>query len=51
LTSQTLRDRAVEVLQGQVPDRLPFVDRLEVWYASHRQAGTLPAEFEGLSLN
>lgn len=46
-----MRDRVLAVLQGQMPDQLPFGERLETWYASHRQVDTLPAGFEGMSLN
>ena len=46
----TMRDRMIAVLKGERPSRLPFVDRLEVWYKSHRRAGTLPPEFRDLSL-
>jgi hypothetical protein len=46
----TIRQRVAAVLAGTIPDRLPFLDRLEAWHASHVRAGTLPAEFSGLSL-
>jgi len=46
----TVHDRVVAILKGNKPDRLPFIDRLEMWYEHHRWAGTLPEEFEGMSL-
>jgi hypothetical protein len=46
----SIRGRVLAVLQDKRPDRLPFIDRLEVWYACHSRAGTVPEEFQGLSL-
>ncbi len=46
----SIRQRLLAVLEGRRPDRLPFLDRLETWHATHRRAGTLPARFEDLSL-
>ena len=37
------------MLQGEIPDRLPFVDRLELWYSYHSRAGTLPKRFDNQS--
>ena len=37
--------RVRALLQGEKPDRLPFIDRLELWYSSHSRAGTLPQRF------
>ena len=37
-------------LDGQKPDRLPFLDRLENWHRWHTRAGTLPREYDGLTL-
>jgi len=47
----TMRDRVTAILQNKKPDRLPFIDRMEIWYKSKSQDGTLPAEFKGMSLN
>jgi len=47
----TVRERVLAVLHGEKPDRLPFVDRLEIWHKHHTRAGTLPAEFIGMSLS
>lgn len=45
-----MRQRALAVMQGKQPDRLPFITRLETWYKSHQRTGTLPAEFREMSL-
>jgi hypothetical protein len=47
----TIRDRVTAILQNKKPDRLPFIDRMEIWHKSKCQDGTLPAEFNGMSLN
>jgi hypothetical protein len=45
-----MRQRALAVMQGAQPDRLPFITRLETWYKSHQRSGTLPAKFREMSL-
>jgi uroporphyrinogen-III decarboxylase len=44
-TAPDVYHRVLAVLQGRKPDRIPFIDRLELWFTTHRRAGTLPAEF------
>jgi hypothetical protein len=46
----TVHERVDAILSGQPPDRLPFIDRLEVWHRSLTRAGRLPVEFEKKSL-
>lgn len=41
-----IRQRVIDTLNGKKPDRIPFIDRLELWYTSHCRAGTLPDEFK-----
>ncbi len=48
-TPMSVRQRVAAVLRGEKPDRLPFVDRIDVWYACHKRSGTLPPEFVGRS--
>ena len=48
--ARDIYSRVVAVLKGEKPDRLPFIDRLTLWYTSHSRAGTLPKEFKGMSL-
>ncbi len=47
----TMRDRITAVLQGKKPDRLPFIDRMELWYASKSYQDKMPQRFRGMSLN
>jgi hypothetical protein len=46
----TIHARVVDVLSGRKPERIPFIDRIDKWYQSHRYAGTLPEELKGKSL-
>ena len=45
-----MRDRAIAVLKGDKPDRMPFIDRLETWYGSKQLDDSLPERFRGMSL-
>jgi hypothetical protein len=46
----SIRQRVLAMLEGRRVDRLPFLDRLEAWHATHLRARTLPKRFAGLSL-
>jgi hypothetical protein len=46
-----MRDRVLAVLAGETPDQLPFIDRIEIWYKGMQARGTMPEEYEGMSLN
>ncbi len=46
----THRERILAACHGQVPDRIAWVPRLDLWYNAHSAAGTLPPEFRGFSL-
>jgi hypothetical protein len=48
--SASMRQRALMVLRGEMPQRLPFITRLEAWYKSHARANTLPERLQGLTL-
>jgi hypothetical protein len=47
----SMRQRALAVLRDEMPQRLPFITRLEAWYKSHARSGTLPERFQGLTLD
>ena len=47
----SMRDRVLAVLDGRLPDRLPFIDRIEIWYKGMQARGTMPPAYEGMSLN
>jgi len=46
----TNRERLLAIMAGKSPDRIPWIPRLQSWYNAHVVQGTLPAEYEGLSL-
>jgi hypothetical protein len=46
--SPDIRERVRAILRGEKPDRLPFIDRMELWYSSHVRAGTLPDRFQSV---
>lgn len=38
-------------MRGEMPQRFPFITRLEAWYKSHLRSGTLPEQYAGMSLD
>jgi len=46
-----MRQRALSVLRGEKPKRLPFITRLEAWYKSHSRTNTLPGHLQGMTLD
>ena len=47
----TIKERVLAVLDGKQPDRLPFIDRIEIWYKGMQARETMPQEYAGMSLN
>lgn len=37
-------------MDGESPDRVPWIPRLLIWHRAHTMLGTLPERFEGMSL-
>jgi uroporphyrinogen-III decarboxylase len=46
----TDRERILAAIRGAVPDRLPWVPRLDFWYRARRRNASLPSPFHGLDL-
>jgi hypothetical protein len=46
----THRERILTAIRGEVPDRLPWVPRLEFWHRARLRQGTLPPELCSLTL-
>ena len=46
----TERERILTAIRGEIPDRLPWVPRLEFWYRARLRDGAMPHELRGLSL-
>jgi uroporphyrinogen-III decarboxylase len=44
------RERILTILNGQLPDRMPWIPRLEIWYEACRRANTLPSQWQNMSL-
>ena len=47
----TERERILAAIRGEIPDRMPWVPRLEFWYRARLRNGNMPHELRGLSLN
>jgi hypothetical protein len=47
----TMKERVLSVLERRVPDRLPFIDRIEIWYKGMQARGTMPERYAGMSLD
>ena len=41
----THRERILKAIRGEMPDRLPFAPRLDLWYTANVQSGTLPEKY------
>jgi len=48
--TMTNRERILTILDGRVPDRIPWIPRLRIWYEANRREGTLPERYRNLSL-
>lgn len=46
----TITECVRKALNGQTPSHIPFVARLDVWYACHQRAGTMAPKFHNMSL-
>ncbi len=46
----THKQRVLAACRGQVPDRIPWIPRLDLWYNAHSRAGTLPHPFQKATL-
>ncbi|MCL4370714.1 MAG: hypothetical protein M1380_07375 [Chloroflexi bacterium] len=42
--------RFMAILHGQVPDRIPWVARMALWYTYHKSKGTLPEKYRDWEL-
>jgi Uroporphyrinogen decarboxylase (URO-D) len=47
----TERERILAAIRGDMPDRMPWVPRLEFWYRARLRNDTMPAALRGLNLN
>jgi corrinoid protein of di/trimethylamine methyltransferase len=45
----THRERILKAIKGELPDRLPFAPRLDLWYSANQRAGTLPEKYKNMT--
>jgi hypothetical protein len=46
----TNRERLLAIMDGDLPDRIPWIPRLQIWYEANKREGTLPEAYRDLSL-
>jgi uroporphyrinogen-III decarboxylase len=46
----THRERMLAAIRGEIPDRMPWVPRLDFWFRAHTYQGTMPPHLRGLSI-
>ena len=46
----TNRERLLAIMEGRLPDRIPWIPRLQIWYEANKRGGTLPDAYRGMSL-
>lgn len=49
-SGMTNRQRILAVLEGRLPDQIPWIPRLQIWYEALQRNGTLPEPYRGRSL-
>lgn len=47
----SMKERVLAILNDQKPDRLPFIDRIEMWYLGMQKKKTMPLEYQDMSLD
>ena len=47
----THKQRIMTALRGEMPDKLPYVPRTDLWYIANSAAGTLPEKYRDCSQN
>ncbi len=47
----TIREGVLTTMRGETPDRLPFVDRMNLWYHSKHYTNEVPERYQGMSLS
>lgn len=46
----TDRERILAVIEGRLPDQIPWIPRMQIWYDAHVQRGDLPTRYDGWDL-
>ncbi len=50
MSSISHRENLLAVIGGETVDRMPWVPRIDLWHNAQALAGTLPEQFEGMSV-
>jgi len=43
----THKERILKAARGEMPDMLPYIPRIDLWYSANSRAGTLPGQHRG----
>ena len=43
----THKQRMMATIRGEMPDRIPYAPRLDLWFAANKKRGTLPRPYSG----
>jgi hypothetical protein len=46
----TNRERLLAIMDGKLPDCVPWIPRLQIWYEANRREGTLPKPYRNMAL-
>ncbi|MBW2605654.1 MAG: hypothetical protein JRE28_15330 [Deltaproteobacteria bacterium] len=47
----TYKERMMAAIKGEMPDVIPYAPRLDLWYAAHSAADTLPVKYKNSSVD
>jgi len=47
----TYKERMMAAIKGEIPDVIPYAPRLDLWYAAHSAADTLPVKYKNSSVD
>ena len=47
--TMTHKERVLMAIRGEMPDRIPFAPRLDLWHSANRSTGTLPERYRDAS--
>src|SRR5512135_770168 len=45
--SWTHRKRIFATIRGEMPDKIPYAPRLDLWFSANKKRGTLPDAYQG----
>lgn len=50
MADMTDRERLLRIINHRLPDQIPWIPRLQIWYDAHSRRGDLPEQYAGGSL-